>query len=229
MKPSPDPCPAVSVEREQLQNGHWRALDRALQLAVLEGDRVRGDPRWRASMIVCRRSLDRRIGVGGAGNGVADRFLSHRGWRRCLAMRDLFLDYVEAGLVNGQTLTTVTQHACSTLEWAVLFSNVDAFRCYLDAGADPAVVPTQGLKDSGSAFSFDFNTMASLDDLIQQVPASPQVMLEMQAALTQWRMDRHLDLPGPSPAPASLPECALSARELTAPVASAAPRPGRRL
>lgn len=202
-----------AAEREQAENGHWRALDRALRLAAADGARAPADPRWRASMVICKRAADRRLGAGGI-NSVAERFLSHKGWLRCLLMRDLFHDYVDAGLIDTQKLKTVTQHVCSPLEWAVLFSNADAFRCYLEAGSDPGAVPTRGLKESASVFSVAVHSLSDIEQMIEQVPADALTTLDMLSAMTQWRMTRCIGDDLPSPAQASSPDDARGRRAL---------------
>lgn len=144
-------------------------------------------------------------------NGVAVKFLERRDWARHPEVASLFREYVAAGAIDvngllpssgvvvilksGKALAAgigaPSNQEVLPLELAIANGNVDAFKLFLEAGADPGLVPSRDWLNTENTR----NNGIPLKDIFEVITAkvtSPALGPVMAAIVTEVMMNRRI-------------------------------------
>ncbi|MEJ6002558.1 hypothetical protein [Paucibacter soli] len=153
---------------------------------------------------VCRAMIASRTPCTLFENGVAMKFLERHDWARHPEIVELFRDYVAAGMLdvdgplrNGNVFTgvgTPPNNLVLPLEFAIINDNLDAFRVFLEAGADLAKIPSRDwTQTSNTRAKSDGTPPADIYEVITAKVRNPALGPLMASVVTEVLMRKRID------------------------------------
>ncbi|MFK4705667.1 hypothetical protein ABIC83_002506 [Roseateles asaccharophilus] len=197
---------------------HNETLRNVLAYANQRNNALKGVASWGHKMLPieiaeCRKMMALRTPCSGWKNSVAMFFLENVNWHLHPEVVQLFREYVESGLIEVNGLLQCGEVSVNAglepnnfvhpLEFAILRTNVESFRLFLEAGSDPTLVPSRdwlltiNTRNDGTPLMDIYEVIAAKSPRMDLVPIFSAIVTE---SVMQRRIDAEVGDPGLAPA-----------------------------